>query len=245
MCGILYSPVAASLSVRCCERGRHVHRRVPAHVGHVHEQHVDGVGIAASPRWRSPCASGRGRRAARPRNRPCRCAAACPSASTSRSSGPARKPSGGPGSGVFGLTSPGLPRGLDGGRRRLRERRLVAEAARAIDRAEQDLQEVQRCGRSGSRWNGRRCRAWRASRPGGRSSSRGGGRPSRSTECRARSAARRRHAPARRRCGGWWRRECRSVPPPLPAHSRRRGSARRSAGRRHARAAVGQREACP
>jgi hypothetical protein len=38
-----------------------------------------------------------------------------PSASTSRSSGPVGKPSGGPGSGVFALTWPGLPAGFCGG----------------------------------------------------------------------------------------------------------------------------------
>ena len=75
-----------------------------------------------------------------------------------------------------------------GRRRRLGIGRLVAEAAGAIDRAEQDLQQVQQRGRSGSRWSGRRCRAWRASPPGGRSSCRGGGRPSRSRDVERRSA---------------------------------------------------------
>ena len=51
-------------------------------------------------------------------------------------------------------------------RRRARERRLVAEAAGAIDRAQQDLQQMQHAGRSGSRWNAPRCRAWRASTTG-------------------------------------------------------------------------------
>ena len=63
-----------------------------------------------------------------------------PSASTSRSSGPCGKPSGAPFSGVFGLARPRRPVRR---RRRPRERRLVAEAAGAIDRAEQDLQQVQ------------------------------------------------------------------------------------------------------
>ena len=35
-----------------------------------------------------------------------------PSAATNRSSGPVGNQSGGPGSGVFGFTSPGLPAGL-------------------------------------------------------------------------------------------------------------------------------------
>ena len=30
---------------------RRVHRRVPAHVRHVHEQRVDLVGIACAARW--------------------------------------------------------------------------------------------------------------------------------------------------------------------------------------------------
>ena len=66
-----------------------------------------------------------------------------PSASTSRSSGPVGKPSGGPAASTPGATWPGLPAGFGGGDR-LRERRLVAEAARAIDPAEQHLQQVQR-----------------------------------------------------------------------------------------------------
>ena len=63
-----------------------------------------------------------------------------PSASTSRSSGPCGKPSGAPFSGVFGSLG---TRGTVRRRRRARERRLVAEAAGAIDRAEQDLQQMQ------------------------------------------------------------------------------------------------------
>ena len=66
-----------------------------------------------------------------------------PSASTSRSSGPVGKPRCGPGSGLPGCTSPGLPRGLRKGGAGLRVGRLVAEAAGAIDRAQQDLQHVQ------------------------------------------------------------------------------------------------------
>ena len=47
MRGISYSPVVGVLVGQVRQRGRQVHGRVPAHVGHVHEQHVDGVGIAA------------------------------------------------------------------------------------------------------------------------------------------------------------------------------------------------------
>ena len=50
-----------------------------------------------------------------------------------------------------------------------RIRRLGAEAARVFQRAQQHLQQVQARGRSGSRWNARRRRASRASRPAARS----------------------------------------------------------------------------
>ena len=104
-----------------------IHRRVPAHIRHVEEEHVDRDRDRAWPHWRSPCASGHGRRSALPRNRPCRCAAACHRASTSRSSGAVTKPSGGPGSARVGLDLSRLAGGLDAGRRRLGKRRLVAK----------------------------------------------------------------------------------------------------------------------
>ena len=56
-----------------------------------------------------------------------------------------------------------------------RERRFVAPGPRRIDRAQQHLQHMDVRGRYESRWSGPRCRAWRASRPGGRSLSRAGG----------------------------------------------------------------------
>ena len=92
-------------------------------------------------RWGSPCASCRGRRAGLPRRRRRRCASARPSASTARSSGPRGKPSGGPSSGLPGVT---LWCGLGWTRHGLGVGRLEAEAARRLDRAEQQLQQVQR-----------------------------------------------------------------------------------------------------
>jgi hypothetical protein len=85
----------------------------------------------------------------------------------------ARKPRCGPAAAsTVGLTSPTLPCRPWPACWRLGVGRLEAEAAGAIDGAEQDLQHVQSRGRSGSRWNGPRCRAWRASRRAGRSSCR-------------------------------------------------------------------------
>src|SRR4026207_1193947 len=66
-----------------------------------------------------------------------------PAASTSRSSGPGGKPRCGPGSGLAGGTARGLPAPLEEGRGKLGIGRLVAEAAGAIDRAQQDLQDVE------------------------------------------------------------------------------------------------------
>ena len=133
-----------------------------------------------------------------------------PSASTSRSSGPCGKPSGGPGSGVFAAAPvAGLPPGCDRRRRGPREGRLVAEAAGRID-APSSI-----CSRCIAR------QVWKplewaemprmaCMRPAGRSSCRAAGRPNRSRAARSRSAARRRRAPARRRCAGWSRPACRS-----------------------------------
>ena len=52
------------------------------------------------------------------------------------------KPSGGPGSGVLGFTCPSLPAGFTSGGIGFGKWRLVAEAARHIDGAENDLQEM-------------------------------------------------------------------------------------------------------
>ena len=151
-----------------------------------------------------------------------------PSASTSRSSGAVTKPSGGPGSGVFGVDlrpacRPASPPGGAG----FGKGRLVAKAARHIDRAEQDLQQVE--GAAGLEAVGMgRDAAHRMHRDrAAEHRRRGGGRPSRSRRRRARSPARRRRRRARRRCAGWSRPECRSARRPLRARHRRRDSARR------------------
>ena len=90
-----------------------------------------------------------------------------PSASTSRSSGPGREAERRARQAAARLRPrPACRRGLRAGGVGFGIGRLVAEAAGAIDRAQQDLQQVQRCGRCGSRWSGPRCRAWRASPTG-------------------------------------------------------------------------------
>ena len=115
-------------------------------------------------------------------------------------------------------------------RGRFRVGRFVAPAARDIDRADQDLQQMQARGRSGSRSNGPRCRASHAPRPAGRASSRGDGRPSRSRVARSRSPARMRCGRSRRRASGCARPGCRRPDPPFRARIAGRDSARRSAG---------------
>ena len=172
MCGMRYSPsrVLVGQHLRWCSA--RVHRRVPAHVGHVQEQRVDRIGIAAPRRCGSPCASGRARRAAPPRNRPCRCGSGVPSASTSRSSRRRRtKPSGGPAQRRHRRDSSGLPAGLTAGGAGCGKGRLVAEAARAHRSCRAASAARGWRGRCGSRWNGPRCRASHAWRPAGRPSS--------------------------------------------------------------------------
>ena len=46
--GILYSPVFFVRRGEVAQHRRNIHRRIPAHVGHVHEQHVDRVRIRGS-----------------------------------------------------------------------------------------------------------------------------------------------------------------------------------------------------
>ena len=139
MCGILYSP-AASLSVSQPHGLARVHRRVPAHVGHEHQQRVDPVGIAG------PGIADHGVHHA------------------------VRGQRVGPGVGVVDAARLALGidqqvfrrvheaerRGVEravvlarlaravGRRNRPRERRLVAERTGRIDRAQQQLQHVQR-----------------------------------------------------------------------------------------------------
>ena len=129
------------VSVSQCMRLARVHRRVPAHVGHEHQQRVDPVRIAAPTRCGSPCAACRARPAGTPTRTRGRCGAACRASSTSRSSGPCTKPSG---SASSVPSSRARLAGPVRRRDRLRIRRLVAERTRRIDRAEQQLQQVQR-----------------------------------------------------------------------------------------------------
>ena len=75
---------------------------------------------------------------------------------------PGREAERGPCSGVHRLGLARFAGGLRGRRSWRWIGRLVTEAARAIDRAQQDLQHVQRCGRCESRWSEPRCRAWHA-----------------------------------------------------------------------------------
>ena len=111
-----------------------------------------------------------------PANTPCRCAAACRRHRPADPPGPCGKPSGAPLQRLARLHVAGLAGAASAGGVGCGIRRLVAEAAGAIDRAQQDLQQMQHRGRSGSRWRAPRCRAWRASPPAGRPSCRGGGR---------------------------------------------------------------------
>ena len=99
--------------------------------------------------------------------------AACPSASTSRSSGPCGKPSGGPRQRLVGLHVARLAGAAWRRRSRLGIRRLVAEAAGAIDRAEQDLQQVQDAAGVEAVGMGRDAAHGVHRRRGGRSSCRG------------------------------------------------------------------------
>ena len=131
-----------------------------------------------------------------------------PSVSTSRSSGPRREAERRARRAACSAPPSGRP--ASGRRDRPREGRLVAEAARARrSRPAASAADAAR-GRCGSRWNAPRCRAWRASRPAGRSSSRAR-RPAQSVQGMSSVdlLARRRHAPARRRCGGSCRPGCR------------------------------------
>ena len=101
-----------------------------------------------------------------------------PSSSSSRSCGPLRKTqrhAGQHGVRLAALARPGRqPAGSAS------DRRLVAPGPRAYrSRQAASAADASR-GRSGTRWSGPRCRAWRASRPGGRPSFRAGGRTYRS-----------------------------------------------------------------
>ena len=154
------------------------------------------------------------------------------------------KPSGGPSSGSSARARP-CRRGFGCGGDRLRIRRLEAEAAGHVDRAEQHLQEVERAAGLEAVGMGARCRAWHASPPAGRSSS----------SCR-RPASRSRAdvssiVCSKATCGelggdarGSCRRECRSARATASgAVFSDRDSARRAAGTRHGAAAVGERVA--
>ena len=172
-----------------------VHRRVPRHVGHVDHQRIDGVRIAgpgvADHRVHQAVGGERGlpgvglvdahRCAGRVDEQVLGRGHAAERHAGERCHGPAAI----------------LAARFGAGRRRLREGRLEAEAARHVDGAEQRLQQVDAPGRCENRWNGPRCRAWRAWRRAAPAWWRGGGRPSRSRRRAARSPARRRRGQAR------------------------------------------------
>ena len=161
---------------------RGVHRRVPAHVGHEHEQRVDPVGIAgpgvADDRVHHAVRGQRrvpgerlvDARAACRRHRP----AGPPGRARSRAAPAAacRRPCAVlPAAGCAGGSGFGIGRLVAEDRRAHRPRRAASAAGAAR-------------GRCGSRWSARRCRASRGSPPGGRSSLR-----ARGPSCRSRRSA--------------------------------------------------------
>jgi hypothetical protein len=126
--GIRYSPVAWSFSVRCC---------------HVQEQHVDGIGIAArgvgDHHVHHPVRRERGVPAERLVDARRRAVSVDQQVLRPRREAQVRarqRP--------HRLHVAGLAARLQERRRQLRIRRLVAEAAGAIDGAQQDLQDVQK-----------------------------------------------------------------------------------------------------
>jgi hypothetical protein len=178
------------------------------------------------PRWRSPCASAMGRHRRIPR-KPLSMREGVPSPVDQQVCGPCGKPRCGPPSGIRA----GCPRqavGQEVRRRLLGVGRLVAEAAGAIDGAQQDLQHVDRAAGLEPVGMGRDARASRASPRAGRSSCRACAPGIGPGTVEGDLPPRRPHARSRRRCGGSVGR----MPvarPPRPAHSHRTGSVRPSA----------------
>ena len=137
MCGILYWPVAILVAHHAHGVGR-VHRRVPRHVRHVEEQRVDRIRIAGpgvvdhhvhqavhgERRFPAECLVDAMRRAVDVEQQ-----------ILGRGREAERQA-------VQRMHRPDLRGRLGGRRRGLRERRLVAEAAGAIDRAQQHLQQM-------------------------------------------------------------------------------------------------------
>ena len=205
-----------------------VHRRVPAHVRHEHQQGVDAVGIAgvriADHGMQQAV---RGQRI-RPR---------IGMVDALRLAGRVHHQ-------ILGAVHEAQRRGVEravvlarlagpvGRRHRFRERRLVAEAARRVDRAQQHLQHVQRAA-------GVEAVAVRADaahrvhrhRPADHRVVSCGPRH-RSSAPAIRDCSRTRPAPVRARCGGWCRRGCRSARSPHRANTADRDSVRRAAGTR-------------
>ncbi len=125
------------------QRVRHVHRRVPAHVGHVHEQDVDAVRVLLrriGDDHVHHAMRGQRRVPAIGLVDALRMAVRIDQQIVGRGHEAERRP----GQGRVGLHLPRLARGLDARRRRLGKGRLVAEAAWHIDGTEDDLQQVQR-----------------------------------------------------------------------------------------------------
>ena len=120
---------------------RHVHRRVPAHVGHVHEQDVDAVGVllgGVGDDHMHHAVGGQGRIPAIGFVEALRRAFSINQQVFGRGDEAERRA----GQRRVGLHLAGLSGGLHAGRRRLGEWRLVAEATRHIDGAEQNLQQM-------------------------------------------------------------------------------------------------------
>ena len=178
----------------------------------------------------SPYASAHGRRAAPPRNRPCRCGWALPASSTSRSSGPVTKPSGMPESGVIGLP-PSLPAGLGPGG--------ASFGKGGLKRKPPGTSTVPSS--TCSRWMARqvwkplvwaempRIACMAIGRPQHRLVAASG--PVRPGHRQLDRLVRRRHGRVLRRSGGWSPRRRRNVPPPRRANRLHPGSARQAVGR--------------
>jgi hypothetical protein len=160
-----------------------------------------------------------------------------PSSPIARSSGPCGKPRCGPSSGIWPGLDVLLQWGLGCGGDRLGVGRLVAETTRG-NRPSPAGSAAHACGRSGTRWNGPRSRASRASTRAARSSCRACA-PASVQGGRGRSPPRRPRARSRRRCPDLLGRDTRRLGHRLGRIFHRRGSVRPSARRSPRAAAVG------
>ena len=124
------------------QRGGQVHRRVPAHVGHVQEQHIDGVGIAAGGVGDHHVHEAVGGERSFPAEGLVD-ALRRAGVIDEEVVGPGREAQMRAGQRLAGDHVAELAARLEEGGRLLGVGRLVAEAAGTIDGAEQDLQDVQ------------------------------------------------------------------------------------------------------